>query len=74
MFNIFTRYTVGDVTIERDTERHCELNNLLFNVSNSIKTFNKLVDYKPFKVLLVSHQEKPPELYHIDVDGCHIKY
>jgi len=59
MFDVFRRYTVGDVMIERDEEKRYTLDNLLSKVSNSIKTFNELVDCRPFKVLLVNHPEKP---------------
>jgi 20S proteasome alpha/beta subunit len=68
MFDIFTRCTVGDVIIERDTPEHYTLKNLLLNVSKSIKRFNEL-GRSPFKVLMVSHLEKPLELYHIDANG-----
>jgi 20S proteasome alpha/beta subunit len=33
MFNIFRRYTVGDVMIERDTKKRYELNNLLLKIA-----------------------------------------
>jgi 20S proteasome alpha/beta subunit len=69
MFDIFRKYTVGDVMIERHTTERYILDNLLSKVSNSIKTFNELVDYRPFKVLLVSHLEKPLKLYYIDTHG-----
>lgn len=69
MFDIFRRYTVGDVMIERDESKRYTLDNLLSTVSVSIKAFNKLVDHRPFKVLMVSHREKPLELYHIDESG-----
>lgn len=69
MFDIFRRYTVGDIMIERDTHKRYNLENLLSKISGSIKLFNGLVDCRPFKVLMVSHQEKPLELYHIDDGG-----
>jgi len=73
MFDIFRRYTAGDLIIERDGAKRYDLDNLLSKVSNSIRMFNKLVDCKPFKVLMVSHHEKPLELYHIDEFGNHEK-
>jgi 20S proteasome alpha/beta subunit len=69
MFDIFRRYTVGDVMIERDESKRYTLDNLLYKVSDSIKVFNELIDCRPFKVLMVSHREKPLELYHIDDNG-----
>lgn len=69
MFDIIRRYTVGDVMIERDDSKRYTLDNLLLKLSNSINTFNELVECIPFKVLKVSHRTKPLELYHIDIDG-----
>jgi 20S proteasome alpha/beta subunit len=69
MFDIFRRYTVGDVMILRDDMKRYTSDNLLSRVSNSIKQFNGLVGCRPFKVLLVSLLENPPEMYHIDLDG-----
>ena len=69
MFDIFRRYTVGDLMIERDAVKRYTLDNLLSKVSSSIKDFNRLVESRPFKVLMVSHHEKPLELYHIDESG-----
>lgn len=69
MFDIFRRYTVGDVMIERDESRRYTLDNLLSRISGSIKLFNGLIDCRPFKALMVSHREKPLELYHIDEHG-----
>jgi 20S proteasome alpha/beta subunit len=73
MFDIFRRFTVGDVMIERDGSKRYDLNNLLSKISKSTRMFNELVDFRPFKVLMVSHYEKPLELYHIDEFGKHEK-
>jgi hypothetical protein len=69
MFDIFRRYTVGDVMIKRDEPKRYTLDNLLSKVSNSVKTFNELVDCRPFKVLMVNHRHRPLELYYIDEFG-----
>jgi 20S proteasome alpha/beta subunit len=58
IFDIFRRYTVGDVMIERDESKRSTLDNLLSKVSDSIKLFNELVDCRPFKVD-----------YHVDDSG-----
>lgn len=55
--------------IERDESKRYTVDNLLSKVSNSIKTFNELIDCKPFKVLMVSHRQRPLELYYIDEHG-----
>jgi 20S proteasome alpha/beta subunit len=68
MFDIFRRYTAGDVMIERDTETCYTLENLLLKVSDSIKRFNEL-RCTPFKVLMANHKWDASVLYHIDVDG-----
>jgi 20S proteasome alpha/beta subunit len=68
MFDIFRRYTVGDATIERDTQKHYTLENLLSKVSKSIKRFNKLGGSQ-FKVLMCNHNGHISELYHIDEGG-----
>ena len=67
-FDIFRRYTVGDVMIERDTEKRYTLENLLSKVSKSIKRFNKLGG-SPFKVLMAHHTGDASVLYHIAADG-----
>jgi|GEM_PF-932472 20S proteasome alpha/beta subunit len=68
LFDIFRRYTVGDIMIERDNLKRYLLDNLLLKVSKSIKRFNAL-RCTPFKVLMASHKENPPELYYIHEDG-----
>jgi 20S proteasome alpha/beta subunit len=68
LFDIFRRYTVGDVMIERDTEKRYTLENLLSKLSKSIKRFNKLGG-TPFKVLMAHHTGDASVLYCIDVDG-----
>jgi 20S proteasome alpha/beta subunit len=42
LFDIFRKYTVGDVVIERDTQRRYQLDNILSKISRSIKRFNAL--------------------------------
>ena len=66
MFDIFRRYTTGDVMMKRDDPERYTLNNLLTKTSRSIKRFNEIAG-RPFKALLASHEEH--KLYHIDVDG-----
>ena len=68
IFDIFRRYTVGDIMIERDTKRRYNLENLLSKVSRSIKRFNEL-GINPFKVLMAKHAREASTLYHIDIDG-----
>ncbi|MFZ0512990.1 MAG: hypothetical protein WAM14_15385 [Candidatus Nitrosopolaris sp.] len=38
--DVFRKYTVGDVVIERNTKKRYQLDNLLSKVSESIKRFN----------------------------------
>jgi 20S proteasome alpha/beta subunit len=54
MFDIFRRYTVGDVMVERDKSRRYTIDNLLSKVSDSVRLFNGWTDCRPFKVLMVS--------------------
>jgi hypothetical protein len=42
MFDIFRRYTVGDVMINRDRLERYTFNNLLDNVATTIKRFNEI--------------------------------
>jgi 20S proteasome alpha/beta subunit len=67
-FDIFRRYTVGDLVIERDTQNRYTLENLLLNLSKSIRRFNELGG-SPFKVLMCSHKGEASVLYHIEKDG-----
>ena len=68
LFDIFRRYTVGDVMIERDTNKRYLVGNLLLKVSDSIKRFNAL-RCTPFKALMANHRGDASVLYHIGVDG-----
>jgi 20S proteasome alpha/beta subunit len=68
MFDIFRKYTVGEVMINRDDNKRYTIENLLSKVSKSIKRFNE-IGGKPFMALLVSHERNPPELYHIETNG-----
>ena len=68
MFDIFRRYTVGDIMIERDTTERYKLDNILSKVSKSIKRFNELKG-RPFKVLVANHRGNSSILYHINTDG-----
>jgi 20S proteasome alpha/beta subunit len=64
MFDIFRRYTTGDVMIERDTEKCNTLENILSKVAKSIKRFNELGG-NPFKVLIANHRGDDSILYHL---------
>lgn len=71
-FDIFRKYIVGDLVINRDTKDFYTFNNYISTASKSIKRFNKLVVDKPkhrFEVLIAKHQQKNSELYYINVDG-----
>jgi 20S proteasome alpha/beta subunit len=68
LFDIFRRYTVGDIMIERDTDKRYQVDNLLMKVSETIKRFSAL-RCTPFKVLIAAHRGNASVLYHIDTDG-----
>lgn len=71
-FDVFRKYIVGDLIINRDTEDFYTFNNYIPTASKSVKRFNKLVVDKlkhRFEVLIAKHQRRNSELWYINVDG-----
>ncbi|MGC1133026.1 MAG: hypothetical protein WA941_09395 [Nitrososphaeraceae archaeon] len=71
-FDVFRKYIVGDLIINRDTPDFYTFNKYIPTASNSVKRFNKLVVDKikhKFEVLIAKHMREKSELYHINVDG-----
>lgn len=71
-FDVFRKYIVGDLIINRDTEDFYNFNNYIPTASKSVKRFNKLVVDKrkhKFEVLITKHRKQNSELWYINVDG-----
>jgi 20S proteasome alpha/beta subunit len=74
-FDIFRKYIVGDLVINRDSKDRYTFSNYIPVASKSVKRFDKLVVDKckhKFEVLIAKHQYEKSELHYINVDGTAI--
>jgi 20S proteasome alpha/beta subunit len=72
-FDIFRKYMVGDLVINRhNVDRHHTYDNYIQVSSGSVRRFNNLVinnRRQLFKVLIAKHLRNKSELHYIDIDG-----
>jgi 20S proteasome alpha/beta subunit len=72
IFDIFRKYVVGEVIINRDNEmKRYTFNYLISKISQLVKEFNQIL-YEPtiiFKLLLARHDYENSILYYINSDG-----
>ena len=72
IFDIFRKYVVGEVIINRDNEiKRYTFNYLMSTISQLVKEFNQIL-YEPtiiFKLLLARHDYENSVLYYINSDG-----
>ena len=72
IFDIFRKYVVGEIIINRDSEiKHYTFPYLISTISQLVKEFNEIL-YEPtalFKMLIARHDFDSSVLYYIDSDG-----